>query len=205
MTYMMLLNLEKILEWELGKTTAFVMGVFADLESWADKTVIEEDGEPEVYYTLYRSKVIADLPFVGSKSSVSRAIGELEEKGIIVSTNKNSTPAYRLTEKGMEWKRKPGTGAAPEQKKEKQSGVFSLGKKTRAEKLSPDYYKLLQQEARNICNTQGIPFEEFGKFFDHHASKGNAFVNWLSAFRNWTRNYKRFNPDAGENQNGLYE
>lgn len=205
MTYTMLMNLEKILEWKLSKTTAFVMGVFADLESWADKTVIEEDGSHEVYYTLYRSKILADIPFIGSKSSISRAIVELEEKGIIASTNKHTTPAYRLTEKGLEWKRKPGTSTSSKKQPEKKGGKFSLGKLAKADQLTPEYYNLLQLEAKKICDAQGIPFDEFGKFIDHHASNGRSFINWLSAFRNWVRNYKKFNPNGGESGNGMYQ
>jgi DNA-binding PadR family transcriptional regulator len=209
MTYGAFVNFVKTNEWKLSMIQMVVMTVFADLESWADETVHDDGDTVQTYYVLYIGKIISDLPFIGSKSSVSRAINDLESKGIIKRINKHSYPAYRLTEKGMTWKKhvtetcRHEDPQHPEETHQKSKNKFSLGKKIKAHNLSNDYYSRLHNEAKNICNAQGIPFEEFSKFFDYHSSRGNGFVNWLAAFRNWTRNYKQYNPNGGEKEMGL--
>ena len=204
MTYNMLLNLEKINEWELSKTTCFVMGVFADLESWAIKYKTNDVENDDFYYLLYRNKILTDLPFLGSKSSISRSIKELEDKGIIKSINKNSNPAYCLTEKGMTWKRPSGTtnGAESIPKKstpKKKKGSLSLSKKTRYDDTTSEYQILFTQKAKEYCSAEKIDNNEIIKCIDWHVSKGNTFVNWLSTFRTWCRNHKDFKSKSEDN------
>ncbi len=209
MTYTMLLNLEKITEWKLGKNTCFVMGVFADLESWAIKYKSNDGEDDNFYYLLYRSKILADLPFLGSVSSVSRAIQELEDKGIIKSINKLSNPAYCLTEKGMEWKRK-STGSTPnipasKKNTTKTKSKFSLGKKTRFDDTEDSYKNLVKEACLIYCIENKISTDEFENFIDWHVSKGNVFVNWLSAFRNWCKKAKQIKSNDGESTLGKLE
>jgi hypothetical protein len=42
--------------------------------------------------------------------------------------------------------------------------------------------------------------EEFEKFSDHHRARGNAFADWLAAWRTWVRNGIKF--DSGRLQRG---
>jgi len=189
MTYTMLLNLEKINEWDLNKTTCFVMGVFADLESWAIKYK-SNDGEcDDFYYLLYRNKILTDLPFLGSVSSISRSIKELEDKGIIKSINKNSNPAYCLTEKGFEWKRVSSPSQNQKKKesiqKPKKKNRYSLSKKIRFDNTSDEYQKLIMEYSLAYCDKVGLDRGEYYKFVDWHVSKATLFANWTSAFRNW--------------------
>lgn len=198
MTFTMLINLEKVIEWDLSKTTIFIMGAFADLESWAIKYKSNDAENDDFYYLLYRSKILKDLPFLGSASSVSRGIKELEDKGIIKSINKHSNPAYCLTEKGMTWKRKPDGGEktppSPKHKTPpKTKSKFSLGKKSRFDATSDEYRALIQQECLKYCSDNNASTEEFNSFIDWHVSKGSVFVNWLSAFRNWVRKANKIN------------
>ena len=201
MTYTMLLNLEKINEWDLSKTTCFVMGVFADLESWAIKYKTNNGENDDFYYLLYRNKILTDLPFLGSKSSISRSIKELEDKGIIKSINKHSNPAYCLTEKGLTWKRN-STSSEPTQKQitpKTKKSTLSLTKKQRFDDAPLEYQKLVYQKANEHCKANNIDTNEVQKCIDWHVSKGNTFVNWLSAFRTWCRNLKKYNPNDGDN------
>ena len=54
------------------------------------------------------------------------------------------------------------------------------------------------------CKKQGIPKEEFSKFIEHHGSKGTKYKNYILAFGTWVRNYKKWNPNGGEDKNGMY-
>lgn len=216
MTYWGIINYEKLMEWKLGKTTVLLMPLFADLESWATRIKSDDDSE-EVYYLLFREKILEELPFLGSISSISRGIKELEDKGIIKCIHKNSTPAYCLTEKGFSWKRKSKSSEEPndaESKKtkariSKEKNPLFLGKPTKLKMLNPEYMKLLKEYCMELCDKLKIPKSEFDVFLDWHASKGSAFEDWKSAFRNWGRlHLKRVagakNANEGESENGLY-
>lgn len=222
MTYFGLINYQKAIDWDLGKTTVHLMPVFSDLESWANpiKSNDPEDNRP--YYLLYREKILKDIPYLGSLTSISRSILELETKEIIESINKHFAPAYRLTEKGLSWKRKPeienpNGGESTEQpqqpkpapKKERKKNKFALITPQRVEDLSKEYMDSLFQASMKTAIEKNIknPKDEFENFLLHHSKKGNKWANWLSAFQTWCNNNKKFNePNGGERDtNGLYQ
>jgi hypothetical protein len=211
MTYWGIINYEKLMEWKLGKTTVLLMPLFADLESWATRVKTDEDSD-EVYYLLFREKILEELPFLGSISSISRAIKELEDKGIIKCIHKNSTPAYCLTQKGLSWKRKPKTseetnGAEPKKTKAriaKEKHPLFLAKKTKAKDLTETFIKNLQTYCHAYAEKTKIPKFQFEAFMDDRASKGVAYEDWASAFRTWCRKYSEYRL-MEENKNGQYK
>jgi len=221
MTYFGLINYQKALDWDLGKTTVHLMPVFSDLESWANPVKPNDPEDNRPYYLLFQKKILKDIPYLGSVTSISRSILELETKGIIESINKHYAPAYRLTEKGLSWKRKPeientngGESAEPLPQpktppKERKKNKFALSSLKRVEDLSKEYMDDLFQAAMNMALKNNMPNakEEFEKFLEHHSKKGNKWANWLSAFSTWCRNSKKFNePNGGEkDENGLYQ
>jgi len=208
MTYWGIINYEKLMEWNLGKTTVLLMPLFADLESWA--TPIRNDDSDEVYYLLYREKILEELPFLGSISSISRAIKELEDKEIIKCINKNSTPAYCLTQKGFTWKRKPMalvelTKEPKKVKIEKEKNPLSLSRATKARDLTEGFVLQLSKYCIDHAKKVNVEIEQFDVFMNYHASKGTKFLDWTSAFRNWCIKHKNFNKKTNEeNSNGLY-
>lgn len=221
MTYFGLINYQKAIDWDLGKTTVHLMPVFSDLESWANpvKPNNPEDNRP--YYLLYREKILKDIPYLGSLTSISRSILELETKEIIESINKHFAPAYRLTEKGLSWKRKPeiensNDGESSElpqlsktaPKKERKKNKFALIAPQRVEDLSKEYMDNLFQASMKTAIEKNIanPKDEFENFLLHHSKKGNKWANWLSAFQTWCKNNKKFSePNIGESDSGLYK
>lgn len=186
------------------------MGIFSDLEGWANMTVVEINGKSEVYYRLYISKILSDLPVLGSKSSVSRCITELEEKGIIESINKRSAPAYRLTELGLSWKRKPQSVAndgKTEASKARRKDYFHLSRETQYRNLTEEYKRKLHAEMTKLCNEHKIPNAEINQFIFKKDSQGDKHLNWKSAFRYWIGNKLKWDQqrlDSEENKNGLY-
>jgi DNA-binding PadR family transcriptional regulator len=217
MTYWGIINYEKLMEWELGKTTVLLMPLFADLESWATRVKADKDSD-DVYYLLFREKILEELPFLGSISSISRAIKELEDKGIIKCINKNSTPAYCLTEKGLSWKRKKKdfVESNSELKKtqdrikvkiEKEKNPLSLQRKTKLRDLTDSFIVELSKYCLSYAKKTNIDAEQFDVFMNYHSSKGSEFLDWTGAFRNWCIKHKNFNKKAndGENKNGLYQ
>ncbi len=222
MTYSISLNLIKVNEWALSLNAAVVMGVFADLESWADKCRSGEPNDGDFYYTLYHNKILKELPFLGSRSTVVRAVRELEEKGLVKSINKHSTPAYALTEKGIGWKKvqpepqpnggeseeaKPETAKAP--KKERRKHRFSLAQKVFFDELAPEYLHELKIAAHEKCEQLGIPSDEYESFARYYIKTGTKYRNWLMAFGDWCRNHIKRNakPNGADftgNDGGLY-
>lgn len=222
MTYFGLINYQKALDWGLGKTTVHLMPVFSDLESWANPVKPNDPEDNRPYYLLFQKKILKDIPYLGSVTSISRSILELETKGIIESINKHFAPAYRLTEKGLSWKRKPENensngGESVElplpkpslpPKKERKKNKFVLATPQRVEDLSKEYMDNLFQASMKMALEQNIPNakDEFENFLLHHSKKGNKWANWKSAFQTWCKNNKKFNePNGGESDNGLYK
>lgn len=218
MTYIGILNFQKMFDWKLSSSASFLMCAFADLESWAVRYKSEDKESDDIYYLLYRKKILKDLPVLGSVSSVSRGIRELEDKGIIKSINKHSTPAYCLTVKGLEWKRRveaTDQTPPPEESKDAEKPPnkkpktvkkgFSLERSTTVDNLNSEYYQKLRDKCLSICVEKHIDKEEFDKFIDWHSSKGNGYKNWLSAFRNWSRNCKKYSGDESANDDGLWQ
>lgn len=221
MTYNSIINNEKMTEWKLGATTGYVMAVFADLESWATRLKSNDADDDNVYYLLYREKILKDLPYLGSVTSISRALKELESKDIIKCIHKNSTPAYCLTAKGLGWKRKPDAeknandgDLPPDEKKDTKAPKafkFQLSRSTGLDKLSLEYMeklfpKCMEIGAKYELGNAAQCKEEFEKFLLHYSKVGSKFANWSSAFSIWCDNHRKFKKttNGGENANGLY-
>ncbi|MFH0710150.1 MAG: hypothetical protein V2A75_08090 [Pseudomonadota bacterium] len=219
MTFAMCINLQKVNEWKLRLRTIPVMGVFADLESWATRHKSNDVNDDNIYYLLYREKILAELPFLGSVSTISRSIKELEDKGIIKCINKNTTPAYCLTEKGISWKRKPeikknandGESKPPKltAPKDKKPHKFQFTKKTAlvdlpAGYIEHDLYTACLEAAQRLGVVNGRL--EYEKFIEHNSMIGGAWVNWLSAFSSWCRKHKELqkNQNGDDDERGLY-
>ena len=144
-----------------------------------------------------------------SLRSLTRALSELENAELIESIDKTSpNPAYAFTRKSDKYTVSTSTPASgdtePEVKSPKKQPMFSLPKDLDVNSLSPQYLELLQKYSLEILNKQNIDKEEFAKFLDHHNAKGTKFKNWISAFRNWVRNYRKYNPLNPVNKNGMY-
>ena len=222
MTYFGLINYQKAIDWDLGKTTVHLMPVFSDLESWANPVKSNDPEDNRPYYLLYREKILKDIPYLGSLTSISRSILELETKEIIECINKHFAPAYRLTEKGLSWKRKPESEnpnggessepplpqPKPAPKKERKKNEFALPTPQRVEDLSKEYTDKLFQAAMKKALAMNIsnPKDEFEDFLLHHSKKGSKWANWLSAFHTWCKNNKKYSkPNGGESDTGLYQ
>lgn len=209
MTYSISLNLLKVNEWGLGLNAAVVMGIFADLESWADKCRSAEPNDGDFYYTLYHNKILSELPFLGSRSTVVRAVKELEEKGLIKSINKHSTPAYALTDKGLGWKKiipieeaapdQPNVGESsadgaakdPKPKKERKRHSFSLPSKCLIDECDEEYMNRLREAAYAKCDKDGIPREEYASFVRWYMKHTTKYRNWLATFGDWCDRYEK--------------
>lgn len=222
MTYFLHINTQKMIEFGLNFNQAAVMCVFADLESWATKYRSDDKNDQEFYYMLYLSKLQSELPMLGSTSTISRAVTKLESIGLIKSINKNTTPAYALTEKGLSWKKmsysdeKPNGGeTAPtpklpkETKSPKKQNKYVLAHKERFEFLNKEYVADLFAACIKMATDKNIPNpkERFEEFAEHHSKHGNKFSNWRMAFGTWIRKYEKFNkPKGGEfAPEGLYQ
>lgn len=162
--------------------------------------------DDERYTVLYHKMILQQIPlFITSKRTLSRAISELKEAELLKYNGNNMQPAYTFTDKAIAYI----TNNAPSGKKIsldsnsiRKKPLFSLGKAMRVESLSKEYFLLLRTNCLEICQKENIPEDEFDKFLDWHASKGSTFKNWLSAFRLWKRNYKKFNPAKNLKPNG---
>ncbi|MCX6076021.1 MAG: hypothetical protein NTW78_03950 [Campylobacterales bacterium] len=158
------------------------------------------------YTVLYRNMILQQIPHAPiSTRTLSKILTELLDVGLLVWNDNHSTPAYAFTPLADKYISSTNNSniQVPDIKNKKKP-LFDLNKITKVTALTPEYYALLKQYAIDICVKDSISSEEFDKFVDHHNSKGNGFKNWLSAFRNWVRNYKKFNPNVGEDKNGMY-
>ena len=135
------------------------------------------------------------------------------------SINKNTTPAYCLTEKGMEWKRKPdaqknsnGTAVkklASKKQPHKEQSKFQFHKKTAFHDLDKTFIAGgLHTSCIKIAGELKImnPSAEYEKFILHNSAVGCAWFNWLSAFRNWCNNHHQLQKksNSGDDGRGLY-
>jgi DNA-directed RNA polymerase beta subunit len=159
--------------------------------SYIDKIMVDN----KVYGVLYSNTLIESLKIhkIG-KNTLSKALGELKSSDLIECVNQHTAPAYRLTEKTniyfASFKTNGGENDAEVQIQNKRKpALFSLGKKTKYEKTTKDYKKLLQEKSKDISIQFNREHKEtFERFIDYHVSKGNSFANWLSSYRNWCRN-----------------
>jgi len=198
MTYNLNLNQVKMVEWDLSVKASILMCGMVSLSSWATAQTYDN----EVYYVLYRSKIMAMFPVLGkSMPTISKYIAELESKDLIESTNKNFQPAYRLTAKGKEWvginKNPNGAEISPEKENKK---PMSLAHEVPLEDVGEEYQKLLETKCYEYCKTNNIRFEEMKAFSSWHIAKGTTYKNWYQAFVNWCNRdtTKKKNSNVGE-------
>lgn len=169
--------------------------------------------EDKIYTVLYRNMILLQLKhFKISTRTLSSAIKELEDAGLVDCINKNTIPAYRTTKKADEYNFLPKDGefdiSANKPKKHQKKQLFSLGKRTRLDKTTTEYKNLLKQKAKEHSEKNNIDFQEtFQSFVDYHTAKGSSFVNWFSAYRTWCRNQIKWNknqqPNGGDFTNGV--
>ncbi len=156
------------------------------------------------YTVLYRNMILQQIPYAPiSTRTLSKCLSELLDSGLLVWNDNHSTPAYAFTPLADKYIADTLIAQAPDVSQKNQP-LFGLNKITPIANVKADYFELLRKYAGDICKQEGVPMEEFDKFIDYHSSKGNCFKNWLSAFRNWVRNYKKFNSNGGEDKNGMY-
>ncbi len=190
MTYFGMINYAKAVEWELGKTTVHLMPIFADLPFWAKgyvKPNVGENESAEMYFMLFREKILSDIPFLGSLSAVSRGISELLEKEIIKREFINGNPCYALTPKGMEWKARveseDQTAAKPFNFQFKRSMHFS--------KLSKIYIRELKKFFKNQAEKMGLDAQsEFNKFSSHYTASSTKSLNFSASASKWLQHEK---------------
>jgi len=159
------------------------------------------------YYLIFNNFILDNIPlFIKSKRTLSRAIAELKDADLIKYNEKRNSPAYALTEKAMSYiTRSTGLSDSSDvsltgNKKTNKQPLFNLPKPMMVSDLKKEYYLLLQQHCHTMCDKQNIPYDEFGRFIDHHSSKGTKFINYIRAFSTWIRNYKKWNkkPNSGD-------
>ncbi len=203
MTYSIYINQKKAMEWDLSLKAAVLLSQMSILHSWA-KPVVYDD---ETYFMLFRAKIAKELPILGkSKATISSYIRELEDKELIESIDKNSTPAYRLTSKGNEWtsdstntdegENQKEEEIAPEKEKKRKRPYFSLSKPTIYEDLSEEYKKNLVEACKIRAEKEGLDLSEVGEFVNWHASKGTLFKDWSRGFVTWCKKHEDFKNRA---------
>lgn len=212
MTYNININQLKAKEWDLSLKACFGMCKMADLSSWANPVIVDE----KVYYVLYRSKLLEEIPLVGkSPTTASRIIKELEDKDIIESVNKATTPAYRLTDKGREWlsdsvqeKTNGGEKETLDKSKEKPTKFsFRLKADVEYEDLSDDYKGYLKSGCMAYLSGIGLKASTYEDFVNKNKSTGKSYKDWRSAFKTWCSNAIRYGAKVSKksenNSNGV--
>lgn len=217
MIYSAIRNYVMIQEWGLSANAADLLVPMLDMENWATK--ITSGGRD--YYYLTITKILEDMPCLKSRSTVSRAIQELESKGIIEGVGKSSRkPAYRMTQKGLlykshrgrEWPKdktpnggddepKPNGGEAAKETPKKKGFSFRLGRKAEYVYLGQEYREKLQKYAIDHMNKKNIPHEQYSKFVAHWRAQGAKFKDWSQAFVTWCLKFKEFERKNGGGQN----
>lgn len=203
MTYAVHLNQVKIIEWNLSFKAAALLSQMSVLSSWAKP--VSKNGE--VYYILYRKKILKELPTLGrSVATISKYIKELEDKGLIESINKNIDPAYRLSEKGKEWVSSTNEVKKNENSQKDEEFTFDLKKKSSYDQLSEEYLFYLSVCCKNYAKEVNIPEDEYESFIDYYAARGTLYKNWGKAFKSWCHKYKKDNPKNSKDDyfSGLY-
>ena len=161
----------------------------------------------KVYTVMYRNMILLQVKYFKiSTRTLTKALTELENADLIDCINKNTVPAYITTQKADKYKFLPKVGEfdfAMNTPQKKKPQLFSLAKKTRLDKTTDDYKKLLRIKCEEYSIKENIEYKAtFETFADYHISKGTAFVNWFSAYRNWCKTQKRFNKPK---DTGMYQ
>ena len=190
-------------EQEISWNAATVFGVMKQLMSlsYIKKIIIHD----MAYTVLYRNMILQQIPYanIGSRT-LSKIMQELIASGLVAFNDNHTQPAYAFTDKADKYITSViPDGVVVEDEKTKKRPLFELKKMTPVVDLKPEYIDLLASHCVDMCKKQGIPKEEFSKFIEHHGSKGTKYKNYILAFGTWIRNYKKWNPNGGENKNGL--
>jgi len=205
MTYNININQLKAQEWDLSLKACFGMCKMADLSSWANPVVVDK----KVYYVLYRNKLLQEIPLVGkSLTTASRIITELENKGIIESINKATTPAYRLTDKGKEWLSDTACKISndcennPLEKSDEEKVTFTFRLKTEMEyeDLSDDYKHYLHDGCMVYLKKEGLSSSNYDDFINKYKSTGKKYKDWRAAFKTWCANAIRYGAKVTKTQ-----
>lgn len=193
-------NQAKYLEWGLNKNEASLLDFMCTLSSWANISIV--DGKK--YFLLYIDKILNELPILGSRSSVSRALNGLEKKDLVESINKRSRPSYRVTEKGKEWVQKPSKDIETAKRANKKKNFsFDLGKPTKFADLSDEYEKYLKLAAEKYLNENNIHCTTFRQFRHYYLAKGTKYSNWSPVFKEWV--FVAQTKEKNDDSNGLYQ
>lgn len=160
----------------------------------------------EISYTvLYRNMILNQIPHAPiSSRTLSRIMQELIESELIMFNDNHTQPAYAFTSKADKYITTVESNEIVVEEKSKNKPLFELNKLTAIIDLKPEYVQLLASHCIDMCKKKGIPQEEFSKFIEHHGSKGKKYKNYILAFGTWVRSYKKWNPNDGENKNGMY-
>ena len=190
----------------ISVNAAIVFDVILKLNSHSQIQKIKY--EDKIYMVLYRNMILLQIKhFKISTRTLSSAIKELEDVGLIDCIYKNTTPAYRTTAKADEYNFLPNGGEFEDgaNKPNKKQQLFSLAKKTRFDKLTKEYLTLLGEKANEYSEKVGVDFEStMQDFGDYHTARGNAFTNWLSAYKGWCRKKLSFAPKNKTNVGDYY-
>ncbi len=197
MTYHINMNIVKMTEWSITYNEGSVLYKIIELPKWANK--INVDGDE--YYLLYRNKLLEEIPPLGTTRTISRIYKNLESKGLIKSVLKNTTPAYRVTEKGLEWmETKP---KYIHSKEEKSRPTFRLEVLTEYDDLEEKYIEFLEHGAKDYCKTHRYPTNIYDDFVNFNKANGNSYKNWASAFKSWCSKAKKLKKKNTGNSNGF--
>ena len=205
MLYNLYLNQKMAKEENISGNALIIFETFKQLMAlpYIDQVMIED----ERYTYLHRNMVLAQIPFfIKSERTLSRAIKELIDAELLKSNDNNRFPAYTFTDKGISYMTSSSQGEIAENiqtnKKSKKKPILALNKKTRIWDLKEEYMSILSARAKTISEKHKVPFSEFDIFLEYHSKNGNKFVNWLSAYSTWCRNYNKFNANKGEKKKG---
>jgi len=207
MLYNLFVNQKMGKEENISGNALVVFDAFRQLMSlpYIEQTVIEG----ERYTVLYRNMLLNQVPyFIKSTRTLSRAIKELIDAGLVKSNDNNIYPAYTFTNKALSYMTSSSSHEIGEniqkQTKKRAKPVLSLLKKTRFDDLGEEYLKVFKARAKDMSKTHNVPDGEFEIFIEHHVKKGNKFTNWLAAYSTWCRNYKKFHKNDGKNDERGY-
>lgn len=172
--------------------------------------ITEKKIEDRTYKILYHTMILNQIPSMRlSSRTLNRLISELKSADLIQWDGSTMTPAYAFTEKSDKYiidKKDEEVVTGKTEPKKRNQPILDLRKTIAIGMVTPEYFSALRKTALSMCETKGVPVEEFEVFLEYHSKKGSKFANWAAAFSTWCRNYKKFNKNAndGESENGLY-
>ncbi|MDQ7067758.1 MAG: hypothetical protein Q9M40_07185 [Sulfurimonas sp.] len=204
MIYNLYINQKMCEDEKLSFNAVLIFGVLKQLMvlTYVHKKIYDN----ATYFILHRNYILEQIPFASIKTrTLTDALTELKEAGMILSDDARKNPAYAFTSKADKYISSIKTNDAEQKEdKERAKPLFELPKMTAIVNISPEYYQLLEKHCLGMCKTKKIPTVEFDNFIAHHGSKGTKFKNYIMAFATWCANYKKFNPqtNGGDKDNG---